>query len=65
MSERYSVLNGSASGHCCFGATVVDTQTPHPAITGKSDWVCECYETWMAQKIADALNAAEPTGEEE
>lgn len=58
MSERYKAVEGSESAHCCFEATVVDTQTPRPSFCGDPDWVCECYDMETAQKIADALNAA-------
>ena len=58
MRERYKAVEGSESAHCCFGATVVDTQTPHPTFAGDHDWVCECFDMESAQKIADALNAA-------
>jgi len=58
MSERYKVVEGSESAHCCFEATVVDTQTPNPSFRNEPDWVCECFDMEIAQKIADALNAA-------
>lgn len=58
MSERYKAVEGSESAHCCFEATVVDTQTPHPMFAGNHDWVCECYDMEAAQKIASAMNAA-------
>lgn len=51
MSERYKVVEGSESAHCCFEATVVDTQFCN-------ELVCECFDMESAQKIADALNAA-------
>ena len=63
MSERYKAVKGSESGHCCFDATVVDTQTPHPTFP-EHDWVCECFDMETAQKIADALNAAHRKGGE-
>lgn len=56
MSERYKVVEGSESGHCCFGATVVDTQTSNPSLFC-DELVCECFDMESAQKIADALNA--------
>ena len=58
MSARYKVDEGSESAHCCFEATVVDTQTPHPSFRNEPDWVCECFDMEIAQKIADALNAS-------
>lgn len=58
MSERYKVVEGSESAHCCFKATVVDTQATNPLFLDEPDWVCECFDMESAQKIADALNAA-------
>jgi hypothetical protein len=56
---RFQVVQGSESGHCCFDATVVDTQSPHSAFKDSPDWVCECFELEDAEKICAALNAAE------
>ena len=64
MSERYKAVKGSESGHCCFDATVVDTQTPHPLFAREHYYVCECFDMEDAQKIADALNAAHRKGGE-
>lgn len=58
MSERYKAVEGSESAHCCFKATVVDTQTSNPSFCDELDWVCECFDMESAQKIADALNTA-------
>lgn len=58
MSERYKAVEGSESGHCCFEATVVDTQTPIRNKYDEFDEVCECFSMEIAQEIADALNAA-------
>lgn len=55
--ERYAVVEGSQTGHCCFEATVVDLHAP----TGFADHytpICECGVAWEARKICDALNAA-------
>ena len=43
-ADRYKVLEGSESGHCCFEATVVDTMKPL-FICGepKCEQVCECF----------------------
>lgn len=61
MKQRYQVLPGSDSGHCCFEATVIDTQTPTPSSTGVDlrpyTWICECFELADAERIAAALNA--------
>lgn len=54
--KRYQVVKGSESAHCCFEATVIDTEKEmgsHP------DWVCECFEPSRAHAIADAMNAAD------
>lgn len=58
--ERYRVVNGSQSGHCCFDATVVDTS--NPVIIGGEHFdnqyesVCECFNISDAEKICTALN---------
>ncbi|MNL08041.1 hypothetical protein D3C87_1287450 [compost metagenome] len=54
--DRYQVVDGSESAHCCFEATVVDTHTPHPVYRDQHAWVCECFERVDAEKIASALN---------
>ena len=59
---RYSIREGSESGHCCFKATVVDTSKPY--MIGKEHYpdcyveVCECFNIEDAEKICAALNAA-------
>lgn len=58
--ERYQVIEGSQSVHCCFVATVVDTDKPH-MIGGKQyndqfESVCECFDIEDAKRIASALN---------
>lgn len=65
---RYQIFNGSASAHCCFDATVVDTTKPE-IIGGQHykgrdgqlhyETVCECFSLEDAQLICDALNAAD------
>lgn len=55
MSERYKAVEGSKTAHCCFEATVVDTQAP---TQDDSVWVCECFDMESAQKISEALNTA-------
>lgn len=71
MHPRFIAHPGSASGHCCFEATVLDTvqrQSGGVGTDGKpaSDgpgWVCECFDEATAQAIADALNAREEMGD--
>lgn len=46
---RYVTVDGSESGHCCFDATVVDTQ--------KKINICETFSKDAAIIICDALNA--------
>lgn len=59
---QYVAIKGSASGHCCFDWTVVDTAKPL-IIGGKrykdeSESVCECFDKESADLIAAALNRA-------
>lgn len=61
MTDRYIVVDGSQSAHCCFSATVVDTTRP-VMIHGKHyenqfEPICECIDYDDAQRIADAMNA--------
>lgn len=56
---RYKVINKSVSAHCCFEATVVDTQTPAPVYPGRGKTMCECFSRSDAQRVARALNAEE------
>ena len=46
---RYKIIDESVSGHCCFEASVVDTETP----LGRT--ICECFKRADAEKIAAAL----------
>lgn len=54
--QRYQVVEGSQSAHCCFEATVVDTTKP-TGYNGQFEQVCECFEVSDARTICDALNA--------
>lgn len=61
--ERYKVVDGSQSMHCCFEATVVDTSRP-VMIGGKHynneyESVCECFDVAEAESICSALNKCE------
>lgn len=56
---RYKVIDESVSAHCCFVATVVDTQTPSPVYPERGENVCECFSRADAQRVARALNAEE------
>lgn len=55
---RYKVINESISAHCCFVATVVDTQEPCPAPLPRQT-VCKCFSSGATEKVARALNAEE------
>lgn len=66
MSERYKVVPGSQSSHCCFEWTVVDATRPimigGEHYNGEYESVCECFEEADARLIADSLNrVAAPT----
>lgn len=53
---RYRVRAGSESGHCCFGASVMDTETLDETL-GTPTCVCECFDVATSERIAAALNA--------
>lgn len=61
--ERYAVVEGSNSAHCCFDASVLDLHAP--VYHSEGYWlgtyhaVCECLDTEDAERIASVLNAAE------
>jgi hypothetical protein len=61
MCKRYRVVKGSESGHCCFEATVVDTEKEEGVggYDGQPDLVCECFDLSRAHTIADAMNMAD------
>lgn len=55
--DRFKVVRGSESGHCCFDWTVVDVEDLEQV--GKRfrpRWVCECFEEKDAIRVAEALN---------
>jgi hypothetical protein len=59
-AERYAVVHGSQSSHCCFSWTIVDMTQP-VMIHGKH-WqdqyepLCECFNEQDADLICVALN---------
>lgn len=67
---RYSVREGSQSVHCCFAATVVDTERPDLLGDGTQyrnaagelqyESICECFTIADARLICAALNAFTP-----
>jgi hypothetical protein len=56
-STRYSVIEGSDSGHCCFEASVIEGDKKDIF----TDAICECMNTDVAYRIARLLNASEAT----
>lgn len=56
VKDRFKIIEGSQSGHCCFEYTIVDTEKP-TIVNGKDDSVCECFEKEQAELICKALNA--------
>ena len=52
MNQRYKVVSGSVSAHCCFVASVMDEANPD-----NDEAVCETYYVKDAELIANALNA--------
>ena len=64
-NQRFKVVDGSQSCHCCFEFTVVDTTKP-VMIGGihyreQFEAICECFERGYADMIAAGLNhMAEP-----
>lgn len=67
MAERYQILEESQSAHCCFEATVIDTQRPQLirnepfVLDGVPQYhaVCECFDLADAEMICKALNEME------
>lgn len=59
--ERYKVVEGSQSGHCCFECTVVDTTKPvmigGEQYEGQFEAVCEAFTIEDGDMIVKALNA--------
>lgn len=71
VGKRYSVVEGSVSGHCCFKFSVIDTMRPTMNGDGKQmvldgiaqfEGACECYEREDAYGIASALNTTSTAG---
>ncbi len=55
--ERYKVIEGSQSCHCCFEWTVVDTSRSMEYTESGYPAVCECFDRADAEEICIALNA--------
>lgn len=60
MSERYRVVEGSQSYHCCFGYTVVDMTKPvmigDKHYNDQYEAMCETFDKADADRICQALN---------
>ena len=57
MGERYKVIEGSESAHCCFEATVIDTHQPRMIADFQYfKTVCECFDVESAELVCKALN---------
>ena len=56
-NDRYQVIKGSESCHCCFEATVLDTAKVDE--DGDPENICECFDAPRAHAIADAMNTAD------
>jgi len=58
--DRYKVVEGSQSAHCCFDATIVDTTKPTMIggehYKGQYESLCEAFEYDVAVEICKALN---------
>lgn len=60
MPDRFKIVAGSQSAHCCFDFTVVDTTRPK-MIHGEHydnqfEPMCECFDEAEATAITAALN---------
>lgn len=54
---RYKIINVSGSSHCCFEATVVDTEKKDEEFGCEDGYiVCECFNVESAELICKALN---------
>ena len=65
MSDRYKIIKGSQTAHCCFEYSIVDTEKP--VMFKRTDGtvyhyndeyevICECFEYCDAVLIAARLN---------
>lgn len=68
--NRYKVVNGSQSGHCCFDYTVVDLTKPvmigghhYEGRDGELQYdpLCETFGKERADEICRCLNACNKT----
>lgn len=63
MKERYKIVEGSESAHCCFDVTIVDTSRPESLTKEVSTPyyynMAECFYKEDAVLIVNALNYLE------
>lgn len=63
MDDRYFVILGSVTGHCCFEASVLDRtqplEIPQRPENERFFVVAECHNPEDAYKICAAMNRAE------
>jgi hypothetical protein len=61
---RYKLVEESDSGHCCFKASILDTDKPirrgdGSIVEDQFESVCECFELDSAKKILGLLIATD------
>ena len=59
--NRFKVIEGSATAHCCFRFSAADTDKPEKdgdgsVIPNEFEIVCECFKKDYAEMIVSALN---------
>ena len=62
MKERYKIIEGSESGHCCFDATILDTHQPEDLTKDGTPYyhnLAECFYIEDATLIVNALHQQE------
>lgn len=52
MMDRYKVVKGSESVHCCFEFTILDSQGTDKDFGN----ICECFDEETANRICRLLN---------
>jgi len=61
-TNRYKLIDGSQSSHCCFEFTIVDTTKPIANLNKELVYyeeVCETFDRQSAELILNALNTNE------
>jgi len=66
VKERYKIVEGSDSGHCCFECSILDTyrKEAYTKADGSPYYVCvaECFYKEDAVNIVNTLNSLENNG---